>query len=140
DFAGRLLSTEEHGWRVLRLPALAEQGDVLGREIGEALWPARYDAETLARRREEMGSRLFAAEYQQEPTPAAGAIFRREWFRYYRPVADGAFALDGAAIVSGSECRRVMTCDLAVSTKTSADYTVLACWAITKNRQLLLLD
>ncbi len=140
DFAGRLLSTEEHGWRVLRLPALAEEGDVLGREIGEALWPARYDAETLARRREEMGSRLFAAEYQQEPTPAVGAIFRREWFRYYRPVADGAFALDGAAIVSGSECRRVMTCDLAVSTKTSADYTVLACWAITRHRQLLLLD
>lgn len=140
DLAGRLLSGEGGAWRVLRLPALAEEDDVLGRQPGEALWPTRYDVETLARRREEMGSRLFAAEYQQEPTPAAGAIFRREWFRYYRPVADGAFALDGGRFVGGSDYRRVMTCDLAVSTKTAADYTVLACWGVTKHQELLLLD
>lgn len=140
DFAGRLLSAEDGVWRLLRLPALAEDGDELGREPGAALWPTRYDADTLARRREEMGSRLFAAEYQQEPTPASGAIFRREWFHYYRPVADGAYALDGGRFVSGSDYRRVMTCDLAVSTKTSADYTVLASWAVTKHKELLLLD
>ncbi|PZR80339.1 MAG: hypothetical protein DLM65_08500 [Candidatus Aeolococcus gillhamiae] len=140
DLAGRLLSGGDASWHVLRLPALAEEGDLLSREPGEALWPARYDADMLARRREEMGTRLFSAEYQQEPVPAGGSIFRREWFRYYRPVADGAFVLDGGVYVAGADCRRVMTCDLAVSTKTSADYTVLACWAVTKANQLLLLD
>jgi hypothetical protein len=34
----------------------------------------------------------------------------------------------------------VMTYDLAVSTKTSADYAVLACWAVTKKEQLLFFD
>jgi hypothetical protein len=31
------------------------EGDVLRRPIGDPLWPARYDGETLARRREELG-------------------------------------------------------------------------------------
>jgi hypothetical protein len=49
DLAGRLIKTGERGdgekWEVLNLPALAEEGDPLGRAPGEALWPARYDTE-----------------------------------------------------------------------------------------------
>lgn len=35
------------GWRSVQMPALAGPGDVLGREIGEPLWPERFSREAL---------------------------------------------------------------------------------------------
>ncbi|MDE2391759.1 MAG: hypothetical protein KGL65_09140, partial [Rhodospirillales bacterium] len=75
DLAGRLLATEG-GWRCLRLPALAEAGDELGRGVGEALWPALQSTEDLERRRREVGERAFAAMYQQAPKAREGGLFR----------------------------------------------------------------
>ena len=87
-----------------------------------------------------MGSRLFEAEYQQQPAPASGSIFKREWFRYWRPLGDGAYDLGSGRVVPAGDCPRFVTCDLAVSTRTSADYTVIATWAVTPTADLILLD
>jgi len=84
DLAGWLL--REHaaeGWEVVSLPALAEAGDVLGRAEGEPLWPERFGAEALGRIREAIGGAAWAALYQQRPSAAEGAIFKREWWRSY---------------------------------------------------------
>ncbi len=75
DLAGRLLATEG-GWRCLRLPALAEADDPLGRGVGEALWPTLQSVEALGRRRLEVGERAFAAMYQQAPTAKEAGLFR----------------------------------------------------------------
>ncbi len=75
DLAGRLLATEM-GWRCLRLPALAERDDPLGRGVGEALWPGLQSAEDLERRRREVGERAFAAMYQQAPRAREAGLFR----------------------------------------------------------------
>jgi len=83
DLAGRLLKASETGgdkWRVLRLPAMAEDRDPLGRTAGTALWPDRYNAEELARIREVIGPRAWASLYQQSPRPQEGNLFWREWF------------------------------------------------------------
>jgi predicted phage terminase large subunit-like protein len=80
DLAGRILaapSTDE--WTVLSLPALAEEGDVLGRVLDEPLWPEWFGAGALQARRAETGPRGWAALYQQRPSPEEGNIFRREW-------------------------------------------------------------
>ena len=74
DLGGRLMEAGDD-WHVLRLPALAEAGDPLKRRIGEALWPEWEDAETLARKRMAVGSRVWQALYQQAPTPAEGSLF-----------------------------------------------------------------
>jgi len=45
DLAGFLLREEPGEWRVLRLPAVADDvDDPLGREMGAPLWPERFDA------------------------------------------------------------------------------------------------
>ncbi|MDE2318400.1 MAG: terminase family protein [Rhodospirillales bacterium] len=75
DLAGRLLATEG-GWRCLRLPALAEAGDELGRGVGEALWPALQSVDDLERRRRDVGERAFAAMYQQAPKARESGLFR----------------------------------------------------------------
>jgi len=81
DLAGRILSSDsaEH-WRVVRLPALAEKGDLLGREVGEALNSERYPVEELMNIKSVLGSWAFESLYQQRPMPAEGGLFKREWF------------------------------------------------------------
>lgn len=82
DLIGRILnSAGAPRWRVVSLPALAdEHGDVLGRNIGDALWPAWYDVEALEDIRQDIGSRDWSALYQQKPTADEGGAFKRAWF------------------------------------------------------------
>ncbi len=50
------------------------------RKKGEALWPAKYPLEELARRRAGMGSYDWASLYQGRPTPSGGGLFKEIWF------------------------------------------------------------
>lgn len=82
DLAGRILASDDAAsWTVVSLPALAEEGDPLGRQEGAALCPARYDEKALANIRRVLGERDFAALYQQRPMPAEGALFKPTWFK-----------------------------------------------------------
>ena len=79
DLAGRLLDEMAAGadqWRILNLPALAEEDDVLGRSPGEPLWPEWEGVDQLQRKRTAIGEREWAALFQQHPRPAEGALFK----------------------------------------------------------------
>ncbi len=80
DLAGRVLANATEPWEVIKLPALAEEDDVLGRQPGEPLWPERYNAEALDTIRRESGSFWWSAMYQQRPTAREGGFFKRHWF------------------------------------------------------------
>lgn len=87
DLVGRLLNPEYgevEDWEIINLPAVAEEGDVLGREPGEALWPERYDLAELKRIKKTVGSYWWNALYQQRPSPPEGSIIKREWWRFYK--------------------------------------------------------
>lgn len=89
DLAGRLLMQQqertERGeaarWRVINLPAIADEDDPLGRAPGEPLDPHRFDAEAFAEIRADVGERDWYAQYQGKPTPDEGDIFHKDWFR-----------------------------------------------------------
>jgi predicted phage terminase large subunit-like protein len=146
DLAGRLLRAGSDEWTLLELPALAEADDPLGRDPGEALCPGLgFDERFLNQTRAELGSYWFAALYQQRPRPAAGMLFKRRDFRYWRPHPDEELYLlegeDGGLAPIGIDCCiHFQTVDVAASERQSADYTVVSSWALTPNRQLLLLD
>jgi predicted phage terminase large subunit-like protein len=92
DIIGRITDPEnpyynaiEAGkWKIIRLPAIAEEDDPIGRKPGEALWPTRYDLDFLQsqQRLDPLG---FSALYQQRPTVADGILFRRETLQFYTP-------------------------------------------------------
>jgi predicted phage terminase large subunit-like protein len=82
DLAGWLLNGHEN-WVTLNLPALAEENDVLGRQIDAPLWPKFYPKERLLEIKRTIGDREFNALYQQRPTSIQGNLFKREWWRYY---------------------------------------------------------
>ena len=75
DLGGRLLSGSD-GWRVLRLPALAEADDPMGRAVGAALWPQWEGVAALGRKRLALGDRSFEALFQQSPRNAEGRLFQ----------------------------------------------------------------
>jgi predicted phage terminase large subunit-like protein len=81
DLAGRILASEDGpNWTVVNLPALADSNDPLGRAMGAALWPERYDIAALEQIRMVLGTYSFEALYQQRPVPPGGGMFKREWF------------------------------------------------------------
>lgn len=83
DIAGRILASPDAArWRVLHLPALAEdEHDLLHRTPGDPLWPGRYDLTWIEGQRRLLGSRAFAALYQGRPVPAGGTLLKRQWFK-----------------------------------------------------------
>ena len=87
DIAGRL--AEQDGWRVLRLPALAEAQDPLGRDPGAALWPDWESREALLERQRMIGESGFAALYQQAPLASAGRVFDIAKFGVFDTVPAG---------------------------------------------------
>lgn len=54
-------------------------------EPGELLWPGRLGAGDVAEAKTDLGPYGYAGQYQQRPTPRAGALFRDEWFRALPP-------------------------------------------------------
>lgn len=93
--------------------------------------------------RDDLGSVLFAQEYLAEFTALAGALLKRTWFRYYDTLPDGSYQVEADTphtVRPGQLVRKFATVDLAVSTKTSADYTVIATLGLTSQGELLLLD
>jgi hypothetical protein len=80
DLAGWILAgPDAPSWRVVSLPAEAEEGDPLGRAPGEPLCPERFDAAELAARRRVLGPSYYAL-YQQRPVPRGGGMVKRAWF------------------------------------------------------------
>lgn len=160
DAAGWLLKQEDGAdWRVISIPAIAEgdrdavpfvdlaPGDPLGRKVGEPMVSTRDTLEAkrdFDKIRRSVGEYVFAALYQQRPAPAAGGIFQKDKIRYWSmnsPDLDGNASIDvGGQRTMLSNCWKFQTIDLAASTKTSADYTVIGTWAIDLNGNLILLD
>ncbi|MEE8346962.1 MAG: terminase family protein, partial [Dehalococcoidia bacterium] len=117
DLIGRRLAEAPHRWRRVRLPALAEDDDLLGRERGEALWPYRYTRDELLTikggpEQGGVGERNWTSLYQQRPAPEEGVIFK--WWPTYK-------ALPRIE-------RLLMPIDTAYTDTSGADYTAWSLW------------
>jgi predicted phage terminase large subunit-like protein len=109
DLAGRILASDDADqWTVISLPAEAEEDDPLGRLVGAALCPERYDLPALASIKRVLGHSYYAL-YQQRPTPPEGGMFKRHWFQ----IVDAA----------PRDAQRVRAWDRA-ATENAGDYTV----------------
>jgi predicted phage terminase large subunit-like protein len=127
DLAGRALQHQD--WRVISLPAVAEENDQLGRKPGEALWSddAYGYGEQIEEIRKTTPARTWSALYQQRPAPEEGDYFKAEWLKPY----DKAPARDTMRVYGGS--------DYAV-TADGGDYTVHAVVGVDPEGRMYLLD
>jgi predicted phage terminase large subunit-like protein len=125
DLTGHVLAQEnEKPWEILNFTAIAGENDLLGRQSGEALWPARFDLRYLARRRAEMGSRGFVSLYLGAPSEAQGNIFRRDQWRTYKELPPLK--------------RIIASADTAFKVTSTADFSAIQIWAEAANGFYLL--
>jgi predicted phage terminase large subunit-like protein len=135
DFIGRYLKQAgSERTKVLTFPAIAMDGDVLGRKPGEALWRERYDEQALMDRKVEVGSYWWSALYQQSPMDVVGNLFKRHFIKYFNLIpADGALYLEydeqGIHRINAASCFWFATSDLnADGEGANKDYFVLQTW------------
>ena len=92
DLTGRLLQKMAEGsgqyFKRYRFPAIAEEDEPY-RKAGEALQPERYSLETLQGIQKAIGSKDWAALYQQNPIPDGGGMFKENWIQYYSVLPTG---------------------------------------------------
>ena len=120
-------------WKVLWYQALNE--DDKGNET--ALWPEMHPAEELKSIRE-VDPETFAQEYQNNPRSGSLAVFKKEWYTHYRQEdiyiqSNGVFFIDQPLNIE-------ITCDLAISEKQGADYTVITSTGMCPNGNLYVLE
>lgn len=142
DLCGRLLEFEKEKWTVISLPAISEsENDLLGREIGEPLWKERFPIDALMDRKSTLNDTWFASMYQQRPTPADGEIFQRKHFQYFtEDLVSFYLPNSDENRVHKENINRFGTVDLAISDKSSADYTVCLIFGVTDSGNILILD
>ena len=123
DLVGKFI--KDGGWDYIRLPAIAEDNDPLGRPIGEALCEDRYSLDDLACiKKDQTGSLAWEALYQQNPIPLEGGLFKRAWWRFYREIPHVLF--------------KAQFWDCAQKVGISNDYSVCATWAVCGNGYYLI--
>jgi predicted phage terminase large subunit-like protein len=106
DLAGRILrdaKTNGQRWREVKLPALAEECDPLGRMAGEPLWPEVYNLEHFERVRSGRTNYYWRSMYQQDPIAEGGTEWPESYF------ADSIWFDEFPALTEGSY--RVMALD-----------------------------
>ena len=133
DLGGRLEETEGDSWRIVRLPAIAEPNDLLGRAPGEFLWnDDEYGFGALLRDNfasytKAGRTRDWSAMFQQRPAPESGSFFLKDWLR---PVP---------TLPPKSSMRMFMGSDYAV-TADGGDYTVHAVVGLDADDRMYLCD
>jgi predicted phage terminase large subunit-like protein len=137
DLVGRLTdptnpkfnAEEAETWKVINIPAIAGDDDVLGREPGAALWPERFGLPYLEsfKRRNPVG---FSALYQQMPTPEDGDFFKTDMLVGYRqtdlPKGLRVYAASDHAV--GTRQTNDYTCLLIIGVDDQSNIWLLDCW------------
>jgi predicted phage terminase large subunit-like protein len=133
DLSGILI---EKGWPHLAIPAIATETHtyVIGKDetytrpLGEFL-QAQWDTpERYKDKERELGSRVWAAQYQQNPMPAEGNMIKAAWLRRYDfPPAERRFR------------QVVLACDPAGKNGIRNDYTAIVICGFDESKELFLL-
>jgi predicted phage terminase large subunit-like protein len=92
DLSGDLI--EKGGYELLRLPEEFEPETRCETAIGwkdprteyhQLLWPEHRTRAHVERLKVTLGSYRYAGQYQQNPRPAGGNLFKNWWWRYWQP-------------------------------------------------------
>jgi len=135
DLSGSLLEADPESWDHLSLQAIAEQnreipigdGQTHHLKEGDTLHTARFGLAELEKTRRQVGSYVFAAQYQQKPVPMAGNLIPVSSFRRYerRPLKQERELV-------------VQSWDVATGETKDHDYSVATTWLYRPGRYVLL--
>jgi predicted phage terminase large subunit-like protein len=142
DLCGRIMNSDDsENWNIIELKAIAEEGDILKRKPGQALWNSRYSKRKLNEIKNSIGNYWFSALYQQSPSISEGSIFQRNNFKYFS-ISDDKYILhsEPQKVFLKNRLPVFCTVDLAATVSEMSDYTVIITYSVTSDNQILILD
>jgi predicted phage terminase large subunit-like protein len=128
DLVGHVLEQED--WVRVNIPAIADETQTYQvgpsafhtRLLGDVLHPAREPLAVLNHIKEQLGSYIFAAQYQQCPEPPGGNMIKREWLQFYKELPP-----------KSRHCRIIQSWDTASKAGELCDYSVCTTWLEQEN-------
>jgi predicted phage terminase large subunit-like protein len=126
DPPGQLMAAG--GWDTLIIPAIAQRdmtydmvkGGKKGRfDAGSVLMPSRHSLADLEQLKREMGEHDFEAQFNQQPLPPGGAVFKAQWLKRY----------DEPPVPAATQAI-IQSWDTAWEGDEHNDYSVCTTWAI----------
>lgn len=129
-----MLNKQKRGlpWEIININALIETEqeaaeDPLGRDIGEAMWPAYYDVETLLDFKATLPDRDWFALYKGKPRNTEGNVVKLSWFQRYQKLPKN--VRDSEGRVKKREIKRItLSVDTASKKKNRNNFTVVGVW------------
>lgn len=135
DLAGRIIKEMPDRTTVINLPCEAEENDLLGRNVGDALCPEigkdnKWLKDFKKAYSSEEGVRSWNALYQGRPTAREGNMIKREWWQYYdrSDYDNGNLKLD----------YMIMSVDATFKDEKKNDYVAIGVWGKRENRIYLI--
>ncbi len=114
-------------WETINFPAYAIEDDVLGRAVGEPLFPERINKKMLDRIKGVSNDHWFEAMYQGNPVPAKGDIIDTDWIgEYEKPPNRRKLEM------------LIISADTAQKETEIADFTAIGIWGILDGQYYLL--
>ena len=156
DLTGDLL--QKGGYELLCLPAEFEPDRRCTTSIGwtdprsecnQLLWPEKVTRANLEDLKVSLGSYRYAGQYQQRPSSYEGGIFKRSWFRYWRPahldlppiqvrMLNGELVGIQAIPIPAQFDTMIQSWDMAFKDLATSDYVVGQIWGALKADRFLL--
>lgn len=102
-------------------------------EIGDLAWPRRFSATVCRNLKTTVGPFAWAGQYQQQPTPRGGGIFKREWWRLWDPPPVVVPRADGSEeyIQRFPQCSYIVaSLDGAFGQKQENDWSAFTIWGV----------
>lgn len=118
-------------WEYINLPAIIDTQEVakiLGKKVGDALWPERFPIKLLERSRKR-DPLTFSALYMGQPSPETGSFFQAEDIKLYHLESE---LPKGLQIYAAG--------DFALTTKARNDATAIVIFGIDSKKNIWVLD
>lgn len=116
DFTAELMSDTSENFKCVKLKAL--------RDDGTALWPFKHDVAEL-HAMEQTNVYSYSSQYQQEPSPKGGTIFKAHWWQYCYELPE----MFEDVIITGDTSQKI---------KEHNDYSVFQAWGRFKGKIYLI--
>ena len=119
-------------YKVIKLTAVAEEGDELGRPVGTYLWADQPDtypfAGFLQQQQEVLPPRIWASQFMCRPSPTEGAILKASWLKTYHnpPPRD--------------TMKTYIAVDFAVTESVKADFTAIVVFGLDPSSDIFVLQ
>jgi predicted phage terminase large subunit-like protein len=121
-------------WEVINIPALAEDDDPLGREVGEGLWPEVFGTEWYTLKKLDSKARSWNSLYQGKPSDEEGGVLTRDDIKRYTALPQDVHRKDGSLFKKVVK-KTTLSVDCAEKKTERSDWTAATIWIETFDKK-----